>query len=214
MRNYRVTVGSAEPHANICTSLQTGNHISTTSLNFLRARCQAAQPTASKHWRLDKYALGKCTLKLHVHGECQNPFKKPFTVLIKLEYGNFICRGYISETDVKFHSHHVRKSYADPTMKTKPKCNPTNFNSKTTEIHLSSTSKFQKLSQWCHVSKCTVHLGLKHRALTWVTPVLRRILNTIDFYLANAILMTVMCYSHSTDGATSTKKVQRSNLSN
>jgi len=36
----------------ICTSLQIGNHISTSSLNFYRPDAlPATQPTASKHWR-------------------------------------------------------------------------------------------------------------------------------------------------------------------
>ena len=40
-------------HMQVCTSLQTDNHTSTPPLSFLQARClSAAQPTASKHWRL------------------------------------------------------------------------------------------------------------------------------------------------------------------
>jgi len=44
--------------------------------------------------------------------------------------------------------------------------------------------------------------------------ILRRSKQCHENIMTDAILTTVMCYAHSTDGATSAKKVQTSNLSN
>ena len=43
-------------HMQVCTSLQTDNHASTPPLSFYRSDAlPAAQPTASKHWRHDRW---------------------------------------------------------------------------------------------------------------------------------------------------------------
>ena len=42
-----MAVASAEPYASPCTSLQTDNHASTSSLKFLRAGCPSCRPTNS-----------------------------------------------------------------------------------------------------------------------------------------------------------------------
>jgi len=49
-RDDGVALASAGPYANLCTSLQTDNHASTSSLNFYRLDAVPdAQPTASKY---------------------------------------------------------------------------------------------------------------------------------------------------------------------
>ena len=44
-RDDGVAVASVGPHASLCTSLQTDNHVSTSSLRFLRAGCSSWHPT-------------------------------------------------------------------------------------------------------------------------------------------------------------------------
>jgi len=61
-------------HMQVCTSLQTDNHVSTPPLSFYRTDALlAAQQTASKHWRQDTHTRRRITERQDVHRARPHP---------------------------------------------------------------------------------------------------------------------------------------------
>ena len=79
-------------HMQVCTSLQTDNHASTSPLSFFTGldALPAAQPTASKHWR--RMVTTMSSIKI------TEPIEMPFRIWTWVESGNHVVGGGLDPT--------------------------------------------------------------------------------------------------------------------